>query len=365
MKTGLLLGVVLLAAIVVAWACGPHPPPRTASAKRVVPCDALNQCTEAGKQCRSVDGAQLCVYVCPDNGATAGAQCNEHQFALNQADPATCKCVERVPSGRSCANDSDCGYATDEGTMAADHLCATNGGPLACTKLGLSCRTNADCPSGNTCNPAQRLCRGCVATLETCNSLDDDCDTRVDEGCREFCRDGDNDGFCAACQVATQPPPGTDPNLVCQNHEDISCDHDVREQRSDSCPDISLGMLARNGSFEAVDFPISGAFGCNAGSNSRVDCELGINFRTRGATGWVLIEIKGKARPARDLVGHLELRVNGSVPWSRDVNVHVQGPTGNMSNYRKQFQVNVITGEIKEGKENTCSSVVDLGRCDG
>ena len=246
--------------------------------------------------------------------------------------------------------------------MAADHLCVSNGGPLACTKIGLSCRTNAECPSGNTCNAAQRLCRGCVPTPETCNSLDDDCDTRVDEGCREFCRDDDHDSYCAGCQVATQAPPGTDPYLVCQNHEDLSCDDDVREQRSDGCPDISLVMTPRVGSFTATDFPHSGAFGCNALAKGRVDCEIGINLRMRGRTGWVLLEIMGKASPV--LKGTLELRVNGSPVWQRDVDMLVPPFPGNRSNYRRWIRLNAITGQIQDGGEITCTSIKDLGRCD-
>jgi hypothetical protein len=94
-----------------------------------------------------------------------------------------------VPVGGTCSMDEECETAMCDG--------------VRCTS---GCTSSADCPAGWSCTGG--AC-GCTAEPEECNSLDDDCDARVDEDTDAMCGPG---MACAAgaCVCTSPGAPPTD-----------------------------------------------------------------------------------------------------------------------------------------------------------
>jgi hypothetical protein len=86
---------------------------------------------------------------------------------------------QNEPSDITCDGlDGDCDGAVDEDFIITPTSC----GDGACASSG-----QLECPGGievDTCTPG-------LPSAETCNNIDDNCDTSTDEGC-----DDDGDGYC-------------------------------------------------------------------------------------------------------------------------------------------------------------------------
>ncbi len=110
----------------------------------------------------------------------------------------------------------------------------------------LPCSGLDDCPPGQTC--AYTTCVACQS-IESCNSVDDDCDGLIDEGGCE-CVDGDRmqcglqacpgESTCAngewgPCEGARQPHP----DEICVN----SVDDDCNGEADDGCPCKTIGEV--------------------------------------------------------------------------------------------------------------------------
>ena len=143
-------------------------PPRAHSIEAAVqlrPCSAVDQCTEAGKECRPIDGVSLCVYTCPANGATAGQACPPDQFAIHTDNPAACSCTPRNPEGRSCSalgTVEECGFARDEAATSMFVCSSIAEQPSACAAVGRGCREQTDCAPGYQCS----MSHACVPQSE-------------------------------------------------------------------------------------------------------------------------------------------------------------------------------------------------------
>jgi len=65
------------------------------------------------------------------------------------------------------------------------------------------CTRDADCPSGESCNPQRHYCE--VPAVELCNGVDDDCDGAIDEGVTQGCYTGaSGTSGVGVCRAGTQ-----------------------------------------------------------------------------------------------------------------------------------------------------------------
>ena len=119
-----------------------------------------------------------------DDYTTQNAQdCNDGNAAINPGASETCN-----------GTDDDCDGVIDEGvktTFYADTDSDGYGDPAsttqACSAPSGYVANDDDCDdSDSAVNPG---------ASETCNGVDDDCDTQIDEGCSLLYRDGDSDGY--------------------------------------------------------------------------------------------------------------------------------------------------------------------------
>lgn len=264
----------------------------------------ISNCGACGRICRTAHA---------ESGCTAGActigACNEGYFDIDGRPENGCEyaCVPATPATETCnLRDDDCDGLVDEGDPGGGASCGTNTGECAagvercvagaiacmggvsptteiCNGRDDDCDSNTDegnpeggryCGSGEgACEPGREQCMGgdlvCVGAVgpgtETCNAVDDDCDTRIDEG---------NPGGGAACgnsMGACRPGSltcvsgsvvcmgGTGPTLETCNMSDDDCDGRTDEDFLLASDPRNCGMCGRTCSFPNAIAP------CNSG----------------------------------------------------------------------------------------------------
>jgi alpha-tubulin suppressor-like RCC1 family protein len=159
----------------------------------------------ASTQCR--DAARAAFGECPVGFSNVSSDCND---AVTSVRPGATELCDGV--------DQDCDGAIDEGATISCYGDADADGFGAGTVVARCAdpaRTSVGgCPSGfsnlaTDCNDGNPTVR--PGAVESCNSIDDDCDGSTDEGALLTCYpDGDNDGYAPAGAVAEQlcPSPG-------------------------------------------------------------------------------------------------------------------------------------------------------------
>lgn len=165
-----------------------------------------------------------------------------------------------VLTRRKCVTDGDC-YDSEQ--------CARG----ECTTA--TCRVQADCSRGLTCN--QNVCSlsECSKKTERCNRIDDDCDGQVDEGCTG-CRDGVKQACgstLGVCQIGQTTCArgvwgacigGRNPSSESCNDLDDDCDGQVDESCSScaSSADCSRGEICNGISRVCIVSCPSGQHAC-------------------------------------------------------------------------------------------------------
>ncbi|MFO0682232.1 MAG: MopE-related protein [Sandaracinus sp.] len=135
------------------------------------------------------------------NGASCGEDCDDAQASVHVGATEACNSV-----------DDDCDGATDETVMRTAYRDADgdlHGDPAASRSVGCSLPAGYS-ETGDDCDDA-RADRN-PTTVEACDAVDNDCDTRVDEGVGStYWPDTDGDGFGdahGASVMACSAPPG-------------------------------------------------------------------------------------------------------------------------------------------------------------
>ena len=155
-------------------------------------------------------GAGTATNACaqPAGYVTNSSDCNNSNAAVNPAATEICNSI-----------DDDCDTQIDEGVQI-NYYADTDGdgygagtATLACTAPTGFVTTSTDC---NNTNPAVN-----PAAMEICNSIDDDCDTQIDEGLTftNYYADADGDGFGAgtATNACAQPTGYVTNSSDCNN----------------------------------------------------------------------------------------------------------------------------------------------------
>ncbi len=170
-------------------------------------CDTGIECTDVREGSACSAGAGACTrtgqWLCPADTATA-----------------TCNAVAGMPVTEVCNNgiDDDCDGSVDEGCV------------LECTdtRIGQECFSGIGVcrrPGQWQCTDNNVSCNAVPGTpvTEVCgDSLDNDCDGSLDEGCalRTWYRDADNDTYgnpAISTQAYTKPPGYVENNLDCND----------------------------------------------------------------------------------------------------------------------------------------------------
>ena len=283
------------------------------------------QCVNGGPQCVGQTGpfAEVCNNLDDNcNGATdetdpnLGMQCNtlpgggtvasqtgECRFGVLACQMGGLTCVGAVgPTAELCdGRDNDCDGMTDEDFPLLGTTC-NNGQPGVCRQNGTYvCAPNG---MGVTCTAPP----GSPGT-ETCNNLDDDCDTMVDEAplplVGEICAPGT--GVCApgrwACTngMLVCPPPSSGNPEVC-NAADDDCDSLVDESPPGqplpgeelNCVDPGFGTVDMNGN-------------CTGGACDVGECEFGQTVCTNGG-----IECDNYVGPSPEICDGLDNDCDGN-----------------------------------------------------
>ena len=148
--------------------------------------DPMN-CGACGRACRFARGAALCVGGTCELGA-----CDPNFYDIDGVDGNGCEyaCVRAMPATERCnARDDDCDGMIDEGNP--------DGGTACGSDVGACARGNEMCIDGSL------QCTGETGPgIETCNTVDDDCDGSTDET-TNFMSDPNN---CGGCGIRCSEP---------------------------------------------------------------------------------------------------------------------------------------------------------------
>jgi len=143
-----------------------------------------------------------------------------------------------APDDDTCdGNDDDCDGMIDE-----DWVCDSPPG-CGCTQAGV-------CNGVQSCQNGSELCLGTPVSQESCNCLDDDCDTNIDEG--SLCPAG---ASCSNCQCAFQCSPGEFPcplGKKCLNNFciadpcfNVNCPDDAGGDKNICVDNLGLGVCVK------------------------------------------------------------------------------------------------------------------------
>ncbi len=168
--------------------------PRGCAAAETGPCLAGQECDEAAARCftdcdmsRDADGDGH------DSLGCGGDDCDDSDGTVYPGAPEVCDSIDQDCNPDTLAASED-GDADGDGFISIDCCNPVDSGAARC---GTDCDDGE--PGVNTSTP------------EVCNSVDDDCDSRVDEGLEQtFYRDEDSDlyGAASGSTVACAAPPG-------------------------------------------------------------------------------------------------------------------------------------------------------------
>ncbi|MBN1774264.1 MAG: hypothetical protein JXB32_23595 [Deltaproteobacteria bacterium] len=174
--------------------------------------------TTADEDFDCVRGATVaCATTC---GTTGTGQCTD---ACTEPTDAAC-----LPPAETCNGiDDDCDGTADEGFDCRQG--DTVPCPTACGSTGSgTCTATCEVPPAASCTPP----------AETCNGVDDDCDTSADEGfdcvqgttvsCTTTCS-STGTGICTSACAIPAPADCTPPGEACGNGVDDDCDTEVDE----------------------------------------------------------------------------------------------------------------------------------------
>lgn len=196
-------------------------------------CDA-----EIDEGCSCLDGEQQPCYGGPMGTQDVGVCVGGTQTCVGGAWPASCD-GDVLPGSESCNGlDDDCDAATDEGNPGGGAACATG-------LVGVCAQGHQQCVSG-----ALSCVQDTAAGAETCDGLDNDCDTGVDEGnpggggmCNTgllgICAAGVNQCSGGALQCVQNQQPGTE---VC-DAVDNDCDGMTNEGNPGGGQGCSTGQF--------------------------------------------------------------------------------------------------------------------------
>ncbi|MDQ3031362.1 MAG: MopE-related protein [Myxococcota bacterium] len=280
--------------------------------------DPLN-CGACGRVCATAHAASSCAA-----GACTLGACEPGYYDLDGVPTNGCEyaCTLAAPATEACnLRDDDCDGRVDEGDPGGGGMCGTSTGECVagverCVAGAIACmggvsptteicnggdddcdtRTDEGNPEGGTycgsgegaCEPGREQCTGgalvCVGATgpaaETCNAVDDDCDTRIDEGnpggggsC------GTSTGACTAGALSCVSGSivclgGTGPMLESCNGGDDDCDARTDEDFLLAVDPRNCGMCGRVCSFpSSVALCTSGTCGIGACVPGFVDAD--------------------------------------------------------------------------------------------
>ncbi|MFY7970401.1 MAG: MopE-related protein, partial [Flavobacteriales bacterium] len=161
----------------------------------------------------------------PGGYSATGGDCNDNSNTIYPSAGEQCNSI-----------DDDCDTLIDEGVVSQNWYPDTDGDGYGAGTAIVSCSqpvgyvlTNTDCaPTNAAIHPG---------ATEVCNSLDDDCDTQIDEGVQTtFYRDADGDGFgtSATTTLACSAPAG----YVSNNTDCDDSNSAVRPNATETCNGI-------------------------------------------------------------------------------------------------------------------------------
>lgn len=213
--------------------------------------------------------AECVTKICSANSCSytnkTGDVCNTAGISKNQVG--TC-------AGGLCAISSSCTPST-YATACAGRVCGTvANGTCAGT---FTCLPNT-CGAG-TCTAAGTCTNSCTPTTETCNGVDDDCDTQVDEG--SLCTTPKTCGGTSGCVCPTACTPGT---ISCVVHGVNSYE---RKCVSQSGCYITQETLCSDTCINGVGCANSPPAGCNSATQCTGDGSTCTNFGFFGQVGGV------------------------------------------------------------------------------
>lgn len=275
----------------------------------VEPCKTGTPCPKDA-HCTVSFATPVCV---PNNNDQCGV-CKLDTDCKTKGD----RCLDGPKKEKFCAQ--DCGFdggcptGTEckavPGGMAGDKACVPVGGgscPCApnrdgdereCTKMG----SGLTCTGKEKCDAKTMMYAGCTATTpapESCNSLDDDCNGKVDDIPGATC----NCNGSGSCQILCQPGFSHYPTTL-PDSAGCPCKQDKDEPLGGKCGEaVSLGSITDSGGMaeakisgtlsadDDVDwYTISIADGAQAGTNSY---HVQITFESNPGNEFVFVALRG------------------------------------------------------------------------